>query len=90
MLAPMGEPGRFMLPFVLILVGILFNLYGRFSLKIISWISWSYIFLGLLYGFLTQYEATRNMWMFVTTYWGLSYIVMGYYLHKETRHERAQ
>ena len=90
MLAPMGEPGRFILPFVLILVGILFNLYGRFSLKIVSWISWSYIFLGLVYGHLTQYEAARNMWMFITTYWGLSYIVMGYYLHKETRNERAQ
>ena len=81
-LAPMGEPGRFIFPMVYILLGILFNLYGRFSLSIVTKISWSYIIFGLAYLFLTQFHL-ENLWMGFTTYLGLSYIVMGYTLNKE-------
>lgn len=75
-LVPIGQ-GHLAYPFVFILLGILFNLYGRLSRPVIFYISWSYIFLGFLYAALSVYQS-HEMWLPFNTYMGSTLIVMGY------------
>jgi hypothetical protein len=65
-----------MYPMVYILLGILFNLYGRFATKTVFYVSWSYIILGLAYVALTSLNF-QYLWVIFTTYMGLTYILMG-------------
>lgn len=74
-LIPTGN-GALVFPIVYLFLGILFNMYGRFSVPAIRYISWSYIVLGLVYAYLVQYQIP-NLWMVFTSYLGLSYIAMG-------------
>ena len=69
-------------PMIYILLGILYNLWGRFSNKIVLFISWSYILLGLVYLFCTQYKIPY-LWIYFSSYLGLSYIVMGLTLNRK-------
>lgn len=69
-------------PIVFVLLGLLFNLYGRFTTKAVTYIAWSYIFLGFAYALLTKMQIP-NLWIYMTVYNGLSYIAMGIFLLKE-------
>lgn len=71
-------------PFVFILLGLLFNLYGRFTIDAVRYIAWSYIVLGFIYTLLTKSQIP-NLWIYMTVYNGLSYVVMGLFLRKEQK-----
>ena len=68
-------------PVVFLLLGFLFSIYGKFSIPAVSYIAWSYIFIGLIYAYLTQFNLA-NAWVYFTVYNGLSYVLMGYFLRK--------
>jgi len=63
-------------PMIFILLGIMLNLYGRFSTKTIYITSWGFIVVGLVGVLLTKYHW-NYLWTIGTTYLGLSYILMG-------------
>lgn len=66
-------------PVVFLLLGLMFSIYGRFSIPAVSYIAWSYIIGGLGYAYLTRFEIP-HLWVCFTIYNGLSYIAMGYFL----------
>jgi hypothetical protein len=68
-------------PVVFILLGLMFSLYGRFTIPIVSYIAYSYIALGLVYIYLNQMQIPY-LWMYMVVYNGLSYIAMGVFLRK--------
>jgi hypothetical protein len=86
MIIALSVIGEFKLihPVVFILLGLLFNLYGRFTINAMTYIAWSYIGLGFIYTLLTQYQIP-NLWIYMTVYNGLSYIAMGVLLRKEQK-----
>ena len=70
-----GQP-EFIYPVILILMGILFNLYGRFSSRTVLAVSWSYIVLGALaIAFMNRLPEWTGYALNV--YQGLSFIGMG-------------
>ena len=69
--------GLLVFPVVLILLGLLYNFFGQFSIKIIRIFSWSYIILGLLLAYLTQFKLGGIIQLFSLIYLGGSYIIMG-------------
>lgn len=69
------------LPLNLILIGLLYNLFARFTLKLLSYISWSYIILGLVSIALNNYIGS-NTWIFELYYLGITYIIMGVILER--------
>ena len=69
--------GQLIFPMVFILLGIMLNLYGSFSTKVIYYTSWSFILVGLV-GVLISKVDVNYLWMIGTSYLGLSYMVMGY------------
>ena len=82
-LIPIGQ-GALVFPMAYLFLGILFSLYGKFSASKVSYIAWTYIILGLLYAYLTKFNIAY-LWVAFTTYLGLSYIIMGYFLCKERK-----
>ena len=74
--------GALVYPFVYLLIGIFYNLLGKFSSPILRYVGWSYTILGLVYAYMTQFHWPY-LWMVFTTYMGLSYIVMGIFLNKK-------
>jgi hypothetical protein len=78
--------GQFQLihPITLILIGLLFNLYGKFTIPAVSYIAWSYIILGIAYIIMSKGQIP-NLWIYVTVYNGLSYVAMGMLLSREQR-----
>lgn len=78
--------GQFQLihPVTFVLLGLLFNLYGRFTIPAVTNIAWSYIILGIAYTILSQ-EQIPFLWIYMTTYNGLSYVMMGLLLRKEQK-----
>ena len=77
--------GQLIYPITLVLLGVLFSLYGRFSIPAVSWIAWSYIIGGLAYAWATPLDI-RHMWIYMLLHHGLSYVVMGYLLQRASRH----
>ncbi|HJO94312.1 MAG TPA: hypothetical protein QF753_13000 [Victivallales bacterium] len=73
-LAAIGS-GELIFPLIYIFLGLLFNLFGRFTNKVVTVISWSYIILGLLYMGVASYSF--YLWMVFMVYLGISYIIMG-------------
>jgi hypothetical protein len=71
-------------PVVFILQGLLFNLYGRFSIPAVSWIAWSFIVVGIGYALLTPYQIS-NLWIYMLIYNGLAYVAMGFLLRRARR-----
>lgn len=69
------------LPLNFILLGLLFNLFSRFTLKALAVVSWSYILLGLL-GIAFRDYLTPNCWQIELLYLGVSYILMGVLLER--------
>lgn len=72
-------------PLVFVLLGIMLNVYGRFSTKTIYYVSWSFILVGLISVLLTKLNISY-LWMFGTTYLGLAYVIMGYSCRNRVRH----
>jgi len=75
---------QFAYPIAYLFIGVFMNLFGRFSLKPILYISWSYLVLGLIYAFLTQYQF-EYIWMYFSIYMGITYIMMGWLLCKQEK-----
>ncbi len=67
------------LSFNFILLGLLFNLFGRFTFKVLIGVAWSYIVLGLaslaLHQFLPDWA-----WIAELYYLGISYVAMGVFI----------
>ena len=82
-LIPIGQ-GALVFPMVYLFLGVLFSLYGKFSIPKVSYIAWTYIGLGLIYAYLTNFHI-NNLWIVFTSYLGLSYIIMGYFLCQERK-----
>lgn len=70
-------------PMVFIILGLMFSIYGRFTVPMVSYIAYSYIAFGLVYLYLNQFEIPY-LWAYMVVYNGLSYIVMGLFLRKQT------
>jgi hypothetical protein len=81
---------KYVAPLVLILFGIIFNIYGRLSSSdtglFIRKLSWSYIILGSLFGFLVRF-GNPDLWIYFDAYLGISFVVMGILLRKEKAKE---
>jgi hypothetical protein len=71
-------------PVVFMFIGIIFNIYGRFSSKFIVWISWSYILLGTIFGCLAP-TGGPSLWIYFDLYLGLSFVTIGAHLLKEKK-----
>ncbi len=78
--------GQFQLihPVVFVLLGLLFNLYGKFTIPAVNYIAWSYTVLGIVYAILST-EHVPHLWIYMTVYNGLSYIVMGLLLRRDQK-----
>lgn len=74
--------GQLIHPVVFILLGLYFSLYGRFSIPAVSYIAWSYIIIGPLYAYATKFDIP-NLWIYLTVYNGLSYVLMGVLLRRQ-------
>ncbi|MEQ1876445.1 MAG: hypothetical protein ABL958_07350 [Bdellovibrionia bacterium] len=81
--APIGQ-AHLAYPMVYILLGILFNLYGRLSKPLVLWISWSYILFGLVFAALSVYQ-NDDMWLPFNTYLGATLFIMGYNAWKDAK-----
>jgi len=68
--------GALAFPVVFLFLGILFNLFGRFTNNTIMNVSWSYIVLGLIYMVLTVFSISY-LWVFFIVYLAVTYIIMG-------------
>lgn len=75
---------EFIYPVVLILLGVMFSIFGRFSIPVVSYIAWTYIFCGLLHFYLNQFRIS-NLGFYFLAYNGLSYIFMGFLLSREEK-----
>ncbi|NDT07432.1 hypothetical protein FWI55_02760, partial [Francisella tularensis subsp. holarctica] len=64
-----------------ILLGLIYNLFGRFSLDIIRKISISYILIGIISIFFVK-NYSNIYWQFMLIYLGITYIFMGKILEK--------
>ncbi len=67
------------LSFNLILLGLLFNLFGRFTFKVLIGVAWSYIVLGLASLALHQFLPDWS-WIVELYYLGISYVAMGVFI----------
>lgn len=73
--------GSLSFSFVYIFIGLIYNLFSRFSINIIRNISVSYIIIGLLSIFFVK-NYSNILWQLMIVYLGISYIVMGIILNK--------
>lgn len=76
--------GAFIYPVVLILLGLMFSVFGKFSIPAVSYFAWSYIFCGLLHLYLNQFHIPYLGFYFLF-YNGLSYLLMGFLLSREEK-----
>jgi len=70
-------------PIVFIFLGLLFNVFGRLTTKMVLGFSYSYIVLGIAYVCL-GYHLAEYSWMVAVIYLGVSYLVMGIHLNKKS------
>jgi hypothetical protein len=73
-------------PVAYLLIAVLFQLLGQFTLRAMRISSWILVILGIGYMFLTQYHYA-NLWILFTTCMGLIYIVLGiiFQRHNQTK-----
>lgn len=76
--------GAMIYPVILILIGLLFSIYGKFTIPQVSYIAWSYIACGLLHAYLNHFEIPFLSFYFLA-YNGLTYVAMGYFLSREDK-----
>lgn len=72
------------MPVVLILVGCVFGMYGRFLSPIVTTVAWGYIIAGLVGIHLTSYHIP-NLWIYLLIYQGAGCIAIGLFLHYAQR-----
>jgi hypothetical protein len=77
----LGGYADLILPLNLILIGLLYNLFARFTIKLLSYVSWSYILLGVVAIALNNYIGS-NAWIAELYYLGITYIIMGVVLER--------
>jgi hypothetical protein len=73
---------EFIHPIVFVLLGLMWSLFGRFTIPMVTYIAYSYIGLGLVYLYLNQMHIPY-LWAYMVAYNGISYFVMGLFLKKE-------
>lgn len=73
--------GNIAFSFVYIFLGLVYNLFGRFSLEIIRKISIGYIVIGIISIFFAK-NYNDILWQLMMMYLGITYIVMGKILEK--------
>lgn len=73
---------EFIHPIVFVLLGLMWSLFGRFTIPAVTYIAYSYIGLGLIYLYLNQ-MSIPYLWAYMVVYNGLSYFAMGLFLKKE-------
>lgn len=76
-----GGYSDLILPLDLILIGLVYNLLGRFTLKLLSYVSLSYILIGVVVIGLNNHLAS-NVWLAEIYYLGITYIIMGIFLER--------
>lgn len=69
-------------PFTLVLLGLIYSLYGRFSIWAVNVVAWSYIALGIVTLYFSR-APLPYLWAYLTVYMGVSYAVMGFLLSRE-------
>ena len=72
-------------PLIYVFIGLLYNLIGQFSLRIVRVISWTYILGGILFIYLTSVIDYDYLWKFFVIYMGLSYIYMAYSISRQSK-----
>lgn len=82
--------GNLIYPIVLVLLGIMYSVFGKFSLKTVLYLAYSHIVLGLLDLYISsKYDISYQHFIFMA-YQGISYIIMAYLFYKnEKRLENA-
>jgi len=75
---------EFIYPVVLILLGLMFSMFGKFSIPAVSYIAWSLIACGLLHFYLIP-NHIPNLGLYFLVYNGLAYILIGFLLTKEEK-----
>jgi hypothetical protein len=75
---------QYIYPTVLILLGIMFSIFGKFSIRAVSYIAWSLIACGLLHMYLIPYDIPR-LEMYFLFYNGFAYLLMGFALSREEK-----
>jgi hypothetical protein len=73
---------EFIHPIVFVLLGLMWSLFGRFTIPMVTYIAYSYIGLGLVYLYLNQ-MSIPYLWAYMVAYNGISYFIMGLFLKKE-------
>ena len=82
-LSTIGQP-QFIYPVVLLLLGVMFSIYGRFTIPAVSLFAWSFIAAGALHLLLVPMGLPHLSFYFLV-YNGLAYIVMGTLINRAER-----
>ncbi len=75
---------EYIYPVVLILLGLMFSMFGKFSIPAVSYVAWSLIACGLLHFYLIP-NRIPHLGMYFLAYNGLAYLMMGFLLTKEEK-----
>ena len=78
-----GHP-NLVYPFIFVLLGMFYNLLGKFINKSFIWVSWTFLVIGPLYMFLTKFND-HALWMIFMIIHGLLTLFIAYYSHKYDR-----
>ena len=81
------DKGVLIYPFIFILMGLYYNLLGKFINKSFILASWFYLVLGPFYIYLTKFGLS-HLWMWFLVLHGLSYIFIAFYSNKYDRENR--
>lgn len=71
-------------PFIFVLLGMFYNLLGKFINKSFIWVSWAFLVMGPLYMYLTKFEL-KSLWMYFMAVHGLLTLFIAYYSNKYDR-----
>lgn len=71
-------------PIVLVLIGVLFLIFGQFSARAVSLLASNLIIAGIVGIWLTTF-AISHLWAYLLVYAGLSYVVLGLVLQQMQR-----
>ena len=62
--------------YILVFFGVLFNFYGRLSNRFVLFLSYTYIVAGLVLAYCMKFQ-NPNLWMWFSSYLGISFIALG-------------
>jgi len=75
---------KYIYPMIFIILGLLFSIYGKFTVPAMVYIAWSYVFAGLLFIYLRKYDIPF-LDLYFMAYHGLSYVAMGFFLMRKEK-----